>query len=74
MQCPRCGCEDISVFKTYRMRRFVGGKFVFSNDVDTRKVICSECSKVYYTETKITHELDYDDESLKQQIRMYGDE
>jgi len=50
MQCPRCGSEDIRVFRTNRGVTSTGKH---SDLTDTRKVVCDECGLIFVTESVV---------------------
>jgi len=74
MQCDRCGGEKFYQLRKYSSKRFVKGKWIYSADIDTRKIYCAECGQIYYTETVKSHILEYDEKKMKKNIRELKNE
>jgi ribosomal protein L37E len=67
MVCDRCGNEKFEVLWIKRNRLWSDTKqgWVYSDDYDTRKVVCSECTQQYLTETHKVSAIVYDSERHK---------
>ncbi len=69
MQCDRCGGEKFYQMRKYPSKRYVGGKWIYSANIDTRKVYCAECGQIYYTETIKSHIIEFDKKRMKKKIK-----
>lgn len=66
MECKKCGNEKFEVVKVFRNIRIdLKGKHLYSKYHDTRKVLCTECLTVYYTETSLKYIKIYNSTTLK---------
>jgi len=59
MFCPNCSCDKFDTVKVYRNRRFdpIKRRWRYSDNHDTRKVLCVRCGQAYITETVIIHQV-----------------
>lgn len=66
MICRKCAGEKFNVIRVQRhaVRRDKG--WLWSNDVDSRIILCEECGSRYLTETRIVEEIQYDFTQMKQ--------
>lgn len=55
MFCQNCSCDKFDTVKVYRNRRFdpIKRRWRYSDNHDTRKVLCVRCGQAYITETVI---------------------
>lgn len=67
MICDRCGCEKFRTTDVYRNRVFSIEKneWLFTQNKDTRKVLCCDCHTVYLTVTEKQVVLNYNNETCK---------
>jgi hypothetical protein len=52
------------VLEVFRNRERKSGAWIFS-EKDTRIVVCNECGKRYFSESKLTAEIDFNMSTLK---------
>ncbi|APF16976.1 hypothetical protein Calab_1513 [Caldithrix abyssi DSM 13497] len=67
MICPRCGQDKERVVRVYRNMVYRDGVWRRAN-MDTREIICSECGARYFTETRLTHKIEFDNRLFKKVI------
>ncbi len=71
MFCPKCSSDNWSVIKKYSFRRFVEGKgWVYSDEYDTRRLLCNNCMSVFLVESKIVFKEEFDELKHKKRITV----
>lgn len=55
----KCGGDKFYVVKVHREKRYLEDKkkWVYSEDHDTRLILCTECKRLFYSETVIVCEV-----------------
>jgi len=63
--CEICAGDKFHIIRVFREKRLKDGKWLISNNYDTRLVVCRCCGTRYYEESKLTYKLHYNEQKMK---------
>lgn len=73
MFCSKCSEDKFYTIKVFREQRLKDGKWINSNNYDTRLVVCKNCGTRFYVESVITYKLVYNAEKNRSNLQKNSD-